>query len=203
MNPTKKNIENMSSRASSVKDAPGSVKSIKLDSVKNDDVQSMIFERVKVDELSDVDKTSESSYQSSFRQQPRPQQFRARPVAQSEREETESYESDGESLGSLLAKGGGGGGKRQMTEEEILAEKREMLYQFDRIEKKGFKIPKKFTLASNLEEMRMEYERVKNDRAMDNAVKFQRKAIVLLTSGIELLNSKYDPFNIKLTGWSE
>jgi hypothetical protein len=201
MNPTKKNIENMSSRASSVHDAPGSVKSIKLDSVKNDDVQSMVFERVKVDELSDVDKTSESSYQSSFRHRPQPQQFRSRP-AQSEREEAESYaESDGESLGSLLAKGGGG--KRQMTEEEILAEKREMLYQFDRIEKKGFKIPKKFTLASNLEEMRMEYERVKNDRAMDNAVKFQRKAIVLLTSGIELLNSKYDPFNVKLTGWSE
>ena len=199
MNPTKKNIENMSSRASSVKDAPGSVRSIKLDSIKNEDIQSMIFERVKVDELSDADKTSESSYQSSFRQQPRPQQFRARP-APSEREEAESYaESDGESLGSLLAKGG----KRQMTEEEILAEKREMLYQFDRIEKKGFKLPKKFTLASNLEEMRLEYERVKNDRAMDNAVKFQRKAVILLTSGIELLNSKYDPFNVKLTGWSE
>ena len=190
----------MSSRASSVKDA-GSVRSIKLDAARSDDVQSMIFERVKVDELSDADKTSESSYQSSFRQQP---QFRAsRPTKQerSEQDEADSYESDGESLGSLLAKGGGG--KRQMTEEEIVAEKREMLYQFDRIEKKGFKLPKKFTLASNLEEMRLEYERVKNDRAMDNAVKFQRKAIVLLTSGIELLNSKYDPFNVKLTGWSE
>jgi hypothetical protein len=78
-----------------------------------------------------------------------------------------------------------------------------MLYQFDRLEKKGIKLPRKFTLASPLEEMRSEYERLKRDREVDASVKFQRRMVMAFASGVEFLNDKFDPFDVKLSGWSE
>lgn len=94
-------------------------------------------------------------------------------------------------------------GPRRMTEEEILVAKKELLYQFDRLEKKGMKLPRQFTLASSLEEMKLEYERLKRDREVDASVKFQRRIMMACVSGIEFLNGKFDPFDIKLDGWSE
>ena len=82
-------------------------------------------------------------------------------------------------------------------------EKAEMLYQFDRLEKKGFKIPRKFTMESSLDEMKTEYERLKKDREMDNSVSFQRKMLIAAVTGVEFLNNKFDPFDVKLDGWSE
>jgi hypothetical protein len=93
--------------------------------------------------------------------------------------------------------------KKRMSEEDILKEKQEMLYQFDRLEKKGIKLPRKFTLASSLEEMRTEYERLKRDKEVDASVKFQRRMVMAFASGVEFLNDKFDPFDVKLSGWSE
>ena len=81
--------------------------------------------------------------------------------------------------------------------------KREMLYQFERLEKKGVKIPKQFTMSSNLDEMRSEYERMKNDRNIDVSVRFQRKILMAIITSIEYMNSKFDPFDVELDGWSE
>lgn len=113
----------------------------------------------------------------------------------------EEDKSDLESLGSMLAKGTRG--SNRMSEIDVLNAKRELLYQFDRMEKKGMKLPKKFTMASSLEEMKMEYERLKKDRDVDNAVKFQRRVLMMFTSGVEYATSKYSKLNIKLDGWSE
>lgn len=93
--------------------------------------------------------------------------------------------------------------KRGVSEEEILTSKREMLYQFDRLEKKGWKLPRKFTMASSLEEMKAEYERLKRDKEVDTSIKFQRKTVITVASGIELLNGMFNPIGAKLDGWSE
>lgn len=90
-----------------------------------------------------------------------------------------------------------------LSEADIINEKRELLYQFDRLEKKGMKLPRKFTMASSLEEMKIEYERLKRDKEIDGSVKFQRKAMITVVSGIELLNNMFDPVGAKLDGWSE
>lgn len=82
-------------------------------------------------------------------------------------------------------------------------EKSELLYQFDRLEKKGFKLPRKFSMDSDLDEMRSEYDRLVKDREADNSVNFQRKMLVATITGIEFLNNKFDPFDVKLDGWSE
>jgi hypothetical protein len=93
--------------------------------------------------------------------------------------------------------------RRVMSEDEILNAKREILYQFERMERKGMQLPKKFTLASNFEEMKLELDRLKRDRELDQSVKFQRKVMLTLVTGVELLNNKFDPVGARLDGWSE
>jgi len=86
---------------------------------------------------------------------------------------------------------------------EELNEKKEILYQLNRLQAKGAKIPTSFTLNSNIEEMRHEYNRIVKDRDIDSSVRFQRKMLMAFVTGTEYLNSRYDPFAIKLEGWSE
>lgn len=89
------------------------------------------------------------------------------------------------------------------TEEDIMNMKRKLLYQFDRLEKRGVKLPQKFSLSSSLDEMQMELDRINNDKKADASIKFQRKALVACVTGIEFLNTKFDPINARLDGWSE
>ena len=92
---------------------------------------------------------------------------------------------------------------KPMSQEDILNAKRELLYQFDRLERKGVKLPKKFSLSSSLEEMKLEFERIKVDRDVESSIRFQRQMLMTCVSGIEYLNNKFDPFDAKLDGWSE
>lgn len=108
-----------------------------------------------------------------------------------------------ESLANVVHNSSSAPKQPRMTEDELINAKREILYQFDRLEKKGFKLPRKFTMASALDEMRQEYERIKRDREIDQSVKFQRKTMITVISGIELLNNYFDPVGAKLDGWSE
>ena len=60
-----------------------------------------------------------------------------------------------------------------------------------------------YNMNSNLEEMRNEYLKLKKQREIDNSVKFQRKVLMAMVTGMEFLNNKVDPFAIELDGWSE
>ena len=93
--------------------------------------------------------------------------------------------------------------QRPKTLEEIAAEKQELLYRLERLDANGFKSSRKFTMNSNLEDIKFEYERIKKQRDVDKSIKFQRKILMAVSSGIEFLNGKFDPFDIKLDGWSE
>lgn len=87
--------------------------------------------------------------------------------------------------------------------EEIQKEKQELLFKFDRLEKRGIHISKKYHMGSNIDEMKGEYDRLKRQREVDNSVKFQRKMLMAFSTGIEFLNNRFDPFDVKLDGWSE
>ena len=89
------------------------------------------------------------------------------------------------------------------TFEEIQKEKAELLRLLDRLEAKGIRLTKKFTMESNLEEMQAEYTRITERRAVEQSVKFQRKMLVAFVTAIEFLNNKFDPADLKLDGWSE
>jgi uncharacterized FlaG/YvyC family protein len=127
-----------------------------------------------------------------------------------EYEDGEDGDDDDESGSS----GSGGSGEykkgvptRHLSAKEImmneLNEKREIIYQLDRLESKGFKIPFKFNMNSDLEEMRTEYNRLIREKELDGSVRFQQKMLMAFISGTEYMNSRYDPFAIKLDGWSE
>ena len=96
----------------------------------------------------------------------------------------------------------GFGGKQQFSGEDILNMKRELLYQFARLEKRGINVPKKFSLSSSLDEMKIEHERLKRDLEVDASVRFQRRMLMACVTGVEFLNTKFDPMDIKLDGWS-
>jgi hypothetical protein len=123
-------------------------------------------------------------------------------------DEEGSGSSEGGSGSGSGRRGGSGGGKsRHLSAKEIimneLNEKREIIYQLDRLESKGFKIPFKFNMNSDIEEMRTEYNRLVREKELDGSVRFQQKMLMAFISGTEYMNSRYDPFAIKLDGWSE
>ena len=89
------------------------------------------------------------------------------------------------------------------TFEEIQKEKAELLRLLDRLEAKGVKLTKKFTMDSDFEEMQSEYRRITERRAVEQSVKFQRKMLIAFVTAIEFLNNKFDPADLKLDGWSE
>jgi hypothetical protein len=92
---------------------------------------------------------------------------------------------------------------KEMSFEEIQEEKFKLLCLLERLEKRGIKTHKKFSMSSNYDEMKHEYERLTAQREMDQSVKFQRKMLIAIVTAIEFLNNKFDPFEAKLDGWSE
>jgi hypothetical protein len=97
---------------------------------------------------------------------------------------------------------GGAGDSINMTYEEIQKAKFDLICKFERLRDKGVKVPKMFSMSSDYDEMHHEYERLVYQRKMDNSVHMQRQWLISAISGIEFLNTRYDPFDFKLDGWS-
>ena len=91
----------------------------------------------------------------------------------------------------------------QMTKEELLREKFKYLRKLEDLEQKGITLTKKYSMESSLAEMKGEYETHLEERERRNSVKFQGKMLMSVITGIEYLNNKFDPFDLKLDGWSE
>lgn len=91
----------------------------------------------------------------------------------------------------------------KMNKEQMLKEKFEILRKLEALETKGATLSKKYSMDSDLNEMKGEFEFLMNEKEKDNSMKFQGKVLTTLITGIEFLNNKFDPFDIKLDGWSE
>ena len=91
----------------------------------------------------------------------------------------------------------------KMNKEQMLKEKFEILRKLETLETKGATLSKKYTMDSDLNEMKGEFEFLMNEKEKENSMKFQGKVLTTLITGIEFLNNKFDPFDIKLDGWSE
>lgn len=92
---------------------------------------------------------------------------------------------------------------KEMSFQETQEEKFKLLCFLERLEKRGIKTYKKFSMSSNYDEMKHEYERLVSQKEMDQSVKFQRKMLIAFVTAVEFLNSKFDPLDAKLDGWSE
>lgn len=92
-------------------------------------------------------------------------------------------------------------GERHRIEEEQ-TEKQEILYQLERLESKGIRLSKKFTMQSELDEMRSEYHRLKREKEVGASIRFQRRMLIAVVSGVEYVNDRFDPFDVQLDGFS-
>ena len=91
----------------------------------------------------------------------------------------------------------------RMSPQETLREKLKVLRALEAMEKKGIQLTKKYTMDSPLAEMQGEFETIKADAEKKSSVKFQRQMMLAAVSGLEFLNGRFDPFDLKLDGWSE
>ena len=93
--------------------------------------------------------------------------------------------------------------KPKLSTEELLREKFKALRNLESLEKKGVKLSKKYNMESNLEEMKGEYEMILSDKEREASCKFQGRMMMAAITGIEFLNNRFDPFDVKLDGWAE
>ena len=92
---------------------------------------------------------------------------------------------------------------KPVEQKETLRERFSYLRKLEDLEAKGVKLTKRYSMESSLEEMKGEYENIVAEKEKANNVKFQGKMLMACITGIEFLNSKFDPFDIKLDGWAE
>lgn len=90
-----------------------------------------------------------------------------------------------------------------LSPQDIKNEKIDLIYKFKRLENQGVRTTMNYNMNSPLDDMRNEYVKLKKQRETENSIKFQRKMLMACITGVEFLNGKFDPFSIKLDGWSE
>jgi hypothetical protein len=102
---------------------------------------------------------------------------------------------------------GGGNQSPEMDEKQMWEDKQklkqDLLIKIQALEKKGFEFSKKFNMTSSYEEMEFEYSKVKKFIDTQAGIKMARRALMACVTGLEFLNRRFDPFNLKLDGWSE
>ena len=91
----------------------------------------------------------------------------------------------------------------KLSKEDMLREKFKYLRKLEALEKKGVELSKKYTMESSLMEMQGEYETIMDEKSKQNSVKFQGNIMMAIVNGIEFLNNRFDPFDVKLDGWSD
>ncbi len=92
---------------------------------------------------------------------------------------------------------------QKVVSEEERKKKRDLLTKLNRLSERGYEVSKHFSLDNSLEEMEEEYERLCDAKRFTSSLEWQRGALVTLVNGLEMMNEKYDPFDVKLKGWSE
>jgi len=89
-----------------------------------------------------------------------------------------------------------------ISPEQELSKKTEGLTMLERMDRKGVG-GNKMTIANTLDEINAELARRKDSKGLEASIRFQRSMLTTVASGMEFLNSKYDPLGVALDGWSE
>ena len=89
-----------------------------------------------------------------------------------------------------------------LTPEQESAKKTEGLTLLERMDRKGV-TGTKMTAANSLDEINAELAKRKDSKGLEASIRFQRSMLTTVTSGMEFLNSRYDPLGVALDGWSE
>jgi hypothetical protein len=91
----------------------------------------------------------------------------------------------------------------RLSAEEEKTQKSDLISKLQRLESKGIAVSRRYTMDNTLDEIKQEYERLVDSRNLEASLRFQRQALMSVVTGMEWLNGRFDPFDIKLDGWSE
>jgi hypothetical protein len=86
---------------------------------------------------------------------------------------------------------------------ELKVQKLNMLRKLGELSGCGVKLSQKYTMNSDLQTMTYEYELHRQIRAKKNGINWMMNMFTNCIIGIEFMNEKYNPFDFKLTGWSD
>ena len=87
--------------------------------------------------------------------------------------------------------------------EEERKKKMELINKLNRLEGKGYSLTKRFTMDNALDEIQQEFDRLVDAKNLEASLRFQRQCLMGVATGAEFLNSKFNPFDWDLDGWSE
>lgn len=93
--------------------------------------------------------------------------------------------------------------QRENRSDSIRKEKSELLCKFNKLNIKGKWSSLKLDMNCSLDEIRNEYERVRNEIQTERSVGFFKRMLLLGVQGIEMMNTRFDPLGVDLDGWSE
>lgn len=91
----------------------------------------------------------------------------------------------------------------RLSPEEERKKKMELLNRLNRLESKGYSLTKRFTMDNTHEEIQQEHDRLVDAKNLEASLRFQRQCMMGVVTGAEFLNSKFNPFDWELDGWSE
>ena len=91
----------------------------------------------------------------------------------------------------------------RMSPDEEKKKKMELINKLNRLESKGYTLTKRFTMDNALEEIQQEFDRLVDAKNLEASLRFQRQCMMGVVTGAEFLNSKFNPFDWDLDGWSE
>lgn len=89
------------------------------------------------------------------------------------------------------------------TKEELMIKKLDMLRKLGELTKCGIKVSQNYSMDSDYETMKFEYDLHSGIRAKDNSINWMSNMMIGIVKGIELLNDNVNPFDIKFdNSWS-
>jgi len=92
---------------------------------------------------------------------------------------------------------------RRRREEEENKEKMQLLHKLYQYEQRGHRMANAYSMDSNIDELRFEVSKIRHEESAKHSVKWYKVFLMIVVSTVEALNTRFDPFGIRLKGWSK
>lgn len=93
--------------------------------------------------------------------------------------------------------------EKKKRKDELLHEKVEMLTRIANLSKNGFTTTKEWDVMDDIDEIRYECYRMQRESNSKKSIKIMRRVLVTITTLVETGNAYFNPFNLRLEGFSE
>lgn len=91
--------------------------------------------------------------------------------------------------------------RRRMSIEDSRKERNKWLGKLKKLESTGVFPSRRFTTSDNVRDMKDEHDILTRESRVDKSTETMFNALAAVIGGLEMANGKYDPLNLKLTGW--